>query len=82
MSDKCFTFINILHRIFMQIKVNGESREFSAATSVAAMIEALKLNIRQLAIERNREIVPRSTYSDVTLMDGDEIEIVHFIGGG
>lgn len=65
----------------MQIKVNGEIREF-AATNVAGMVEELKLNIRQLAIERNREIVPRSTYGDVTLMDGDEIEIVHFIGGG
>ena len=40
----------------MQIKVNGEAREFSAPLSVSSMIDVLKLNTRQLAIERNREI--------------------------
>ena len=66
----------------MQIKVNGESREFSAPLSVLALADQLRFNPRQVAIERNREIVPRSCYSEVTLMDGDEIEIVQFIGGG
>jgi thiamine biosynthesis protein ThiS len=66
----------------MQIKVNGAMREFSAPMSVGELAERLQLNARQVAVERNREIVPRSTYADVTLMDGDEIEIVQFIGGG
>ena len=66
----------------MQIKVNGEFRLFESPLSVAGMVETLKLNTRQVAVERNREIVPRSRYSDVALLDGDEIEIVHFIGGG
>jgi thiamine biosynthesis protein ThiS len=66
----------------MQIKVNGETREFAAPVSVQAMADALGLNPRQVAVERNREIVPRSRYGDVTLNEGDVIEIVQFIGGG
>lgn len=66
----------------MNIKVNGQTREFPSPLSVALLAEQLKLNPRQVAIERNREIVPRSTYAQVDLNDGDEIEIVAFIGGG
>jgi thiamine biosynthesis protein ThiS len=66
----------------MQIKVNGESREFEAPLSVLALAEKLRLNPKQVAVERNREIVPRSCYGTASLSDGDEIEIVHFIGGG
>lgn len=66
----------------MQIKVNGEVREFSAPLSVMILAEQLKLNPKQVAVERNREIVPRSLYGDTAVNEGDEIEIVHFIGGG
>jgi thiazole synthase len=66
----------------MQIKVNGERREFAPPLSVAGLAEQLRLNPKQVAIERNREIVPKSTYAQVALHDGDEIEIVAFIGGG
>ena len=66
----------------MQIKVNGEALEFDAPINVLALAEHLHLNPRQVAVERNREIVPRSRYSEVGLNEGDEIEIVHFIGGG
>lgn len=66
----------------MQIKVNGESRAFEAPLSVAALVESLALNPRQVAIERNREIVSRSAYGDTLLAEGDAIEIVQFIGGG
>lgn len=66
----------------MQIKVNGEVREFKAPLSVATLAQVLALNPAQVAIERNREIVPRSTYGEVSLAEGDEIEIVRFIGGG
>ena len=65
----------------MKIKVNGEPRECHVAT-VSELVVHLGLNLGQIAIERNREIVPRSRYSDVALMEGDEIEIVRFIGGG
>ena len=66
----------------MQIKVNGESRAFDAPLSVLALTQHLGLNTSQVAIERNREIVPRSHYGEVGLNDGDVIEIVRFIGGG
>lgn len=66
----------------MQIKINGEWREFNAPMSVASLAERLNLNLKQVAVERNREIVPKSAYSDVQLSAGDEIEIVRFIGGG
>ena len=66
----------------MQIKVNGEAREFAAPISVLALAEQLALNPAQVAVERNRAIVPRSAYAEVALAEGDEIEIVTFIGGG
>jgi thiamine biosynthesis protein ThiS len=66
----------------LSIQVNGEAMVLSPGTSVAGLIEQLSLDTRKVAVERNREIVPRSTYAVVALTPGDEIEIVHFIGGG
>ncbi len=66
----------------MLIKVNGEAREFAGPLNVKALTETLQLNPTQIAVERNCEIVPRSTYAQVELNEGDAIEIVHFIGGG
>ena len=66
----------------MQVTINGEARQFDALGSVSALIENLGLDPRKVAIERNLEIVPRSTYAATPLADGDRIEIVHFIGGG
>ena len=53
-----------------------------ACTEAAALVAALGLDGRKVAVERNLEIVPRSTYARTPLNDGDRIEIVHFIGGG
>ena len=47
-----------------------------------ALLAAIGLDTRKVAVERNEEIVPRSTYADVALHEGDRLEIVHFIGGG
>jgi thiamine biosynthesis protein ThiS len=66
----------------MRLTLNGEAREFDGALSVAGLVEALGLDPRKVAVERNLEIVPRSQYLAVQLSDGDRIEIVHFIGGG
>jgi len=66
----------------MHIKINGDNREFVAPLSVLALAEQLQLNPKQVAIERNCEIVPRSRYSEILLDEGDAIEIVQFIGGG
>ena len=66
----------------MRLTVNGEERAFADIAHVADLVAALGLDGRKVAVERNLEIVPRSTYSRVALADGDRIEIVHFIGGG
>ena len=66
----------------MTITVNGETRTFAGVDHLAALVAALGLDGRKVAIERNLEIVPRSAYARTALADGDRIEIVHFIGGG
>jgi thiamine biosynthesis protein ThiS len=66
----------------MRLTLNGEERAFEALAHVADLVAALGLDPRKVAVERNLEIVPRSTYAATTLTDGDRIEIVHFIGGG
>jgi thiamine biosynthesis protein ThiS len=67
----------------MRLTINGEDRAFESPLSVVAdLVSALGLDARKVAVERNLEIVPRSTYAMVALTDGDRIEIVHFIGGG
>ena len=69
-------------RAQMRLTVNGEDRVFEPISTVFALIEALGLDARKLAIERNLELVPRSAYDQTPLCEGDRIEIVHFIGGG
>ena len=66
----------------MRITVNNEPRELPAASSVADLIEALKLAGRRVAVERNGEILPRSQFAQTALSEGDRLEIVHAIGGG
>ena len=66
----------------MNLTVNGETRMLEGAPNVAALVAALGLDGRKVAVERNLEIVPRSAYERTALEDGDRIEIVHFIGGG
>ena len=66
----------------MKLTVNGEPRAFPLLVDLAALVSALGLDARKVAIERNLEIVPRSAYGKTKLLDGDRIEIVHFIGGG
>ena len=65
----------------MHIKLNGKPYD-SGAADLLALTEALGLKPQQVAIEHNRIIVPRSQYGQTALTAGDEIEIVHFIGGG
>ena len=66
----------------MQLTVNGEARRFEGVATIAALVRALGLETRKLAVERNLEIVPRSAYAATALADGDRIEIVAFVGGG
>ena len=64
------------------IRVNGEHRRVQGGISVAEMINGLGLDPLRVAVERNLEIVPRSTLGSVCVADGDDYEIVHFVGGG
>jgi thiamine biosynthesis protein ThiS len=64
------------------VSVNGEARPVRAGSSIAAMLQAIGLDPRRVAVERNLEVVPRSTLGEVEVNDGDRFEIVHFVGGG
>ncbi|ODU42669.1 sulfur carrier protein ThiS [uncultured Aquimonas sp.] len=66
----------------MQIQLNGEARELPAGTTVAALIEQLGHAGRRIAVEVNREIVPKSRHAEHALADGDVVELVHALGGG
>lgn len=66
----------------MQIFLNGDKRTLVQDITVADLITELNLADQRLAVEVNAELVPRSTFSSHHLKAGDEIEIVHAIGGG
>ncbi|HEY1963212.1 MAG TPA: sulfur carrier protein ThiS [Rhizomicrobium sp.] len=66
----------------LRISINGEERQFPAPVTVQTLLTQLGLESAKIAVERNLEIVPRSRYGEITVSDGDRLEIVHFIGGG
>lgn len=66
----------------MNIVVNGEAREVVDSLTVGDLIRDMDLQGRRLAVEVNLEIVPRSTHDQHRLQPGDNVEIVHAIGGG
>ena len=64
------------------LTLNGELRRFRIHATVADLVRDIGLDPAKVAVERNLEIVSRSTLEDVVLADGDRLEIVHFVGGG
>ena len=66
----------------MQIVVNGESRQVPDGTTVAALIQSLQLEPRRVAVECNRQLVPRSAHERTLLRESDQLEIVTLVGGG
>jgi len=66
----------------MQITVNGDAHEIPPATTVRGLVEILGLTEGPVAVERNREVVPRADHPSTELHPGDVVEIVHFVGGG
>jgi|TARA_B100000929_G_scaffold286551_2_gene271881 thiamine biosynthesis protein ThiS len=66
----------------LRITINGETHSFAVGTTVEQMLEALELPREGVAVEVNRGIVPRRTHQEVLLSDGDEVEVVTFVGGG
>jgi thiamine biosynthesis protein ThiS len=66
----------------MTLTVNGKPKMLAAATTVAALLESLQHDAARVAIELNREILPRAEFAGRILADGDTLEIVQFVGGG
>ncbi len=64
------------------VTLNGQPHAVGKPANVAELLRQVGLDARKVAVERNEEIVPRSTYAQTVLAAGDAIEIVHFIGGG
>jgi len=66
----------------MDIQLNGQSRRLAGDTTLAALLAAEGLGERRVAVEVNGEIVPRGRHAEHPLRDGDQVEIVHALGGG
>ena len=69
----------------MKLQINGEERDFSdvpASLTLAALVAKLGMKPDRVAVELNREIVPRDLWAETRLTDGDRLEVVHFVGGG
>jgi len=66
----------------MQLTVNGEPRDVPDGLTVRGLVEHLGLTEGPVAVERNREVVPRAEHPITELAPGDVVEIVHFVGGG
>lgn len=66
----------------MKLTINGEDREFSPSLTVASLLAELGLKPDRVAVELNRDLLPRDRWNRTSLKDGDKLEIVHFVGGG
>lgn len=66
----------------MQIELNGEARQLPDGTTVAGLLSLLKTGQGPVAVERNEQIVPRAQHAVTELCDGDQVEVVQFVGGG
>lgn len=66
----------------MKITLNGEELNFDNGMTIRQLVEQYDLDDRKIAVEKNLEIVSRSEFEMVKISDGDNIEIIHFIGGG
>jgi sulfur carrier protein len=69
----------------MKLHLNGDARIFPdapASFTLAALVETLGMKVDRVAVELNREIVPRDLWAETVLNEGDRLEVVHFVGGG
>jgi sulfur carrier protein len=66
----------------MQVKVNGQPAELESGMNLEHLIRFYRLKIDQVVVELNRKVPPKTEYAATLLKDGDEIEIVKFLGGG
>jgi len=66
----------------LNITLNGDARAIPDGLSVEGLLQHLGIVSKKVAVERNLEIVPKSTFPSTLITEGDRLEIVHFIGGG
>jgi thiamine biosynthesis protein ThiS len=66
----------------MNVRLNGEDRQLPAEMTLEGLVEHLELKGKPIAIELNREVIPRPRFSEVKVREGDRIEVVTFVGGG
>ena len=66
----------------LRIRVNGEELLLPPGASVTHLLEKLKVSTPRVAVERNREILPKTSYATTLLEEGDTFEVVEFVGGG
>ncbi len=66
----------------LNVTVNGESRAVPDGCTVAHLLELLGVDPARVAVERNEDVVPRATWREARLEDGDRLEVVTFVGGG
>ena len=66
----------------MKITVNGDTQTLQEGTTIADLLNSLDADRRFVAVERNKELVPRKEHSDCILQSGDAVEIVTLVGGG
>ena len=66
----------------MKLQINGNPRDFVGPLSLQDLFQQLGIKPDRVAVELNRNIVPREQWDKTTLSDGDRLEIVHFVGGG
>ncbi len=64
------------------LTVNGQTRPLGDASTLAQLLDALGVNVRRMAVERNGEIVPPAAFATTPVAAGDQIEIIQFVGGG
>lgn len=66
----------------MKIRINGEQRELPEGATIGDMLDTLEITPRGIAVEVNREIVPKGLHGETPLNDGDAVEVIRMVGGG
>ena len=66
----------------MRLVINGNQQDFPERLNLAQLVEQLGMKSDRVAVELNREIVSRAQWTETQLRDGDQLEVVHFVGGG
>lgn len=66
----------------MKVTVNGNEMEFQEGISIQGMLESINNQNKMIVIEKNLEIVPKESFSEIILKEGDTVEVISFVGGG